>query len=61
MTEKGGKRNDREDSEDEQERVSLRRDLGSHQHYRHEDQHPEQRGVPDFPEQKVHGVGYSSP
>src|SRR5262249_7119527 len=56
MTKKGGERNDREDSENEQKRVSLRGDPCRDQYHWNKGQHPEQRGVPDFPEQRVHGI-----
>jgi hypothetical protein len=54
VTKKSGKRHDREEREHEVEGVSRRRDPFGCQHERHEDQHPKQRAVPDFVEQRVH-------
>jgi hypothetical protein len=49
LTEKGGQRNDCQDSEHEQERVSRRHNACCGQHDWHKNQHPEQRGMSDFP------------
>jgi hypothetical protein len=56
MTKKGGKRNDCENCEHKQERVSGRRNPCGDQYGWHKYQHPEQRSMPDFPEQGVHDI-----
>ena len=49
MTKKGSKRNDCENCEHKQERVSGRHNPGGDQHGWHKYQHPQQRGMSDFP------------
>ena len=56
MAEKCRQRHDGNDREHKQHRMRLRHGLFGHQHDRHDDEQPEQRIVPDFLEQRLHGA-----
>jgi hypothetical protein len=55
VAEQGGQRHDCEYRKHEEQRMGMRRHRLRHQHGRHEDQHPEQRGVLDLLKQGFHG------